>query len=344
MIERQRLIDRHDRRGRQQRLFGQRPDTHSRPHRAGGALGVGTAVGVVVGVHAQLGLATQAMRAGSARHEPRQHDVLARADGGDVVAHFGDDPGALVTERAWQQRRDGPVAQRQVAVAHAAGGQLHPDLVATERPQRELLHRCGLPDLAQHHRLHAKAPVIDVIPTYDGGTTAPGQGGRTMTATSAEASATSATLTIGGEPQPGAARELPGAQPGPAGRDRRVCAGRRPRPARRRGAGGAAGRARVARARRRRAGRRHHRGRHHGRRPTRRQRRRAAVHPRARQGARRGALRDRHRAGAAPQSSGRSPRRRWRPNGSTRSRPTHGCSASRTEWRRWCCRSTGRWR
>jgi hypothetical protein len=52
-------------------------------------------------MHAQLGLATQAMRAGSARYEPREYDVLARADAGDVVADFRDDPGALVTERAW---------------------------------------------------------------------------------------------------------------------------------------------------------------------------------------------------------------------------------------------------
>jgi hypothetical protein len=37
------------------------------------------------------------MRTGSARHEPRQYNVIARADAGDVVAHFRDDSGALVT-------------------------------------------------------------------------------------------------------------------------------------------------------------------------------------------------------------------------------------------------------
>ena len=101
----------------------------------------------------------------------------------------------------------------------------------------------------------------------------------------------------------GCRRELSGAQPSPSGRDRRVCAGRRPRPARRSGPGGAASCGGVARTRHRRAGRRGRRGRHHGGRPTRRQRRCAAVHPRAWQGARRGALRNRHRA-----SAGRNPR------------------------------------
>ena len=65
---------------------------------------------------------------------PGQHDVLTRGDVGDVIAHLGDYSGALVTERARQHRRDGTVAQRQVAVAHAAGGQSDPDFVAIERP------------------------------------------------------------------------------------------------------------------------------------------------------------------------------------------------------------------
>ena len=87
---------------------------------------------MVVAVHAQLGLAAQAMRAGAAWHVPRQHDVLTRADRGDVVAHLSDDPGALMAERGREQRRYGPVAQRQVAVAHAAGVKLHPHLVVAD--------------------------------------------------------------------------------------------------------------------------------------------------------------------------------------------------------------------
>src|ERR1700732_2259410 len=81
--------------------------------------------------------------------------------------------------------------------------------MATERPQRELLHGCRLPDLPQHHRLHGRDSVICVIPTYHGGAPPPGQGGSTMTATSADTSETSATLTIGGGPQPGAAASYP---------------------------------------------------------------------------------------------------------------------------------------
>ena len=99
---------------------------------------------MVVGMHAQLRFATQAMRTGSARHQPRQDDVLTRRDVGDVVAHLADHPGTLVTKRARQQRRYGPVAQREIAVAHAAGGQPDSDFVTIERPQRELLHRGGL--------------------------------------------------------------------------------------------------------------------------------------------------------------------------------------------------------
>ena len=132
---------------------------------------------MVVGVQAQLGLAAQAMRAGPAWHAPRQHHVLTRPDRGDVVADLGDDSGALVTERARQQGRYRPVAQRQVAVADAAGAKLHPHFVASQGPQRELLHHCGLPDLAQHHRFHRTESVSHVIATWPaGGTTAPGQG------------------------------------------------------------------------------------------------------------------------------------------------------------------------
>ena len=89
--------------------------------------------------------------------------------------------------------------------------------------------------------------------------------------------------------------QLPRAQPGQAGRDRRRRPRRRPCPARRGGERSAAGGARVARARRRRAGRQGRRGGGDGRRAADRARRRAAVHPRARQGALGGELRDRHR-------------------------------------------------
>jgi hypothetical protein len=85
-------------------------------------------------VWAQMRIAAQTVGAGSARDVPGEHDVVVRANRRHVGAHLGDDPRALVTERAWQQGRHETVAYRQVGVAHAAGRQLHDDLVAADRP------------------------------------------------------------------------------------------------------------------------------------------------------------------------------------------------------------------
>jgi hypothetical protein len=63
-------------------------------------------------VWAQLGLTAQAVRAAPARHVPRQHDMVTRADCGDSVAYFGDDSGAFVAERARHQCRYQTVAYR----------------------------------------------------------------------------------------------------------------------------------------------------------------------------------------------------------------------------------------
>ena len=102
--------------------------------------------------------------------------MVARANGRHVGAQLGDDPRTLVTERAWQQGRHETVAHRQVGMAHAAGRQLHYDLVAADRPQLQLFHRGGPPGLTQHYCSHGNSPGVGVIPTYDGGTTGPGQG------------------------------------------------------------------------------------------------------------------------------------------------------------------------
>jgi hypothetical protein len=61
-------------------------------------------------------------------------------------------------------------------VAHPARDKPNPDLVAAEASQFDVLDRCWLPDLAQHDRFHGTKTLIGVIATYDGGTTAPGQG------------------------------------------------------------------------------------------------------------------------------------------------------------------------
>ncbi len=180
-VEGQCIVDRHHRRGRQQRLFGQRPDAHRRPHRPGGALGVRRAVGVVVAVQAQLGLTAQAVRA---RPAGTFHVSTTWSPGLTVVTSSPTSvtiPAPSCPSVRGQQRRYRPVAQRQVAVAHAAGAQLHPYLMAAERPQREFLHRGGPSDLAQHDSFHAAAlirmkSVIAVIASYDGGTPALGQG------------------------------------------------------------------------------------------------------------------------------------------------------------------------
>lgn len=146
---------------------------HAESRRRPGVAGDG---GGVAGRGEQLGFAAQAVRAGPARHVPGQNDVLTGADGADLGAHLGDDPRALVAEGRRHQRRDGPVSQRHVAMAQADGVQSNPHLVRADGPQRQLFDGRGLPGLPQRNRPHAATAVIHVIPTYDGGRTAPGQG------------------------------------------------------------------------------------------------------------------------------------------------------------------------
>ena len=81
--------------------------------------------------------------------------MIAQTDVGNVGADFGDNPGALVAEGARHQRRNTAVAQRQVAVAYAAGRQVDSDLVTADRPQRDLLHGGGVTGLSQHDRFHS---------------------------------------------------------------------------------------------------------------------------------------------------------------------------------------------
>ena len=133
-VEWQRRVHRHDRFGRHQRLFCQRPRTHRRPHRTLGAFGVRFAERMLEAHWGTSANHRADSPGGSARDIPGEHDVVAGANGRHVGAHLGDDPRALVTQRAGQQGRHEAVAHRQVGVAHAAGRQLHRDLVAGDRP------------------------------------------------------------------------------------------------------------------------------------------------------------------------------------------------------------------
>ena len=75
--------------------------------------------------------------------------------------------------------------------------------MAADRPKRQLFHRDGPPGLAQHDCSHGNSPDVGVIPTYDGRTT------DRVKETCDRTTSTLATLTIGGEPQPGAAGSYP---------------------------------------------------------------------------------------------------------------------------------------
>ncbi len=109
---------------------------------------------MIEAVLAQLWVSAQAEEALPARRDPREHDVVAGIDAGDLAARLEHDAGPLVAEHGRQRVRDRAVPDRKIGVAHAARRDAHMHVVRPERAQCHVVDRELLPGGAQHGRAH----------------------------------------------------------------------------------------------------------------------------------------------------------------------------------------------
>ena len=93
---------------------------------------------------AQIGLAAQAVEAVAAAGRPVQHDVIAGLDVSHAITHGLDDARAFVPghDRQWMFRR--AADEVIIAVAHAAGFDLHQHLAGARRIEIERFDLNGL--------------------------------------------------------------------------------------------------------------------------------------------------------------------------------------------------------